>query len=250
MLTKSRTDPRCRSFGPDMNSPDLRGNDPAPAAPAARHVVVLGHPSPGSFNHAIAERYCATIRECGQEVVLRDLYALDFDPRLHADRRPGQPGNRLAGDIAREIGMLREAQAITLVYPLWFGMPPAIIKGYVDRVLGAALTPRDIAQHVPDSVLDGRRFSTLSTSATTRPWLEAQGQWQALHQAFDLYLVAVFGMRDGGHRHFDAIVDDLAEDYASEILLAVEAAARTACSEIGAERHAAAVATIMDESAG
>jgi NAD(P)H dehydrogenase (quinone) len=218
-----------------MNNPALRGSDPAAMSHPARHVVVLGHPSLGSFNHAVAERYCATIRECGQQVVLRDLYALDFDPRLHADKRPGQPSNRLSGDVAREIGMLREADAITLVYPLWFGMPPAIIKGYVDRVLGAALTPRDITEEIPDSVLHGKRFATLSTSATTRPWLEEHGQWQALHQAFDLYLVSVFGMRDGGHRHFGAIVDGLAAERAGEILRAVEEEARKACGTVAAD---------------
>ncbi|MEP7004628.1 MAG: NAD(P)H-dependent oxidoreductase [Sphingomonas bacterium] len=211
-----------------------------------RHVVVLGHPSPGSFNHAIAERYCATIRACDQEVVLRDLYALDFDPRLHADKRPGQPTNRLSGDIAREIGMLREADAITLVYPLWFGMPPAIVIGYVDRVLGAALTPHDIEEQIPDAILHGKRFATLSTSATGRAWLEAQGQWQAVHQAFDLYLVSIFGMRDGGHTHFGSVVDELPEDYGQEILLGVEAAARKACEDVVAVRGGGAEALMVE----
>jgi NAD(P)H dehydrogenase (quinone) len=223
-----------------MNSPEMRGSDPAAMSHPPRHVVVLGHPSPGSFNHAIAERYCATIRACGHQAVLRDLYALDFDPRLHADKRPGQPTNRLSGDIAREIGMLREGDAITFVYPLWFGMPPAMMKGYVDRVLGAALTPRDIMDHVPDSILHGKRFATLSTSGTSQSWLEAQGQWQALHQAFDLYLVSIFGMRDGGHTHFGAIGEDLAGDAARDIFLGVEAEARKACSEVTSARPDAA----------
>ncbi|MES2095969.1 MAG: NAD(P)H-dependent oxidoreductase [Pseudomonadota bacterium] len=203
-----------------------------------RHVVILGHPTPKSFNHAIAARYCQTVRECGQEAVLRDLYELDFDPRLHADKRPGLPTNRLTGDIANELSLLRAAQAITFVYPLWFGMPPAIIKGYVDRVLGAATTPRQIKHDVPDSILHGKTFSTLSTSATTRAWLEEQGQWVSLHQAFDLYLTSIFGMIDGGHTHFGAIVEDLDPHYAQETLKNVEQQARRICSTIAAARHA------------
>lgn len=211
------------------------------STPPLRHVVVLGHPDPHSFNHAIAARYCAAVRACGQEAVVRDLYALDFDPRLHADHRPGRATNALSADVARELGLLRGAAVILFVYPLWFGMPPAMIKGYVDRVLGGALTPNDIKNHVPDAILRGTRFATFSTSATTRAWLEEQGQWRALRQAFDVYLLSIFGMRDGGHVHFDAIVDPLDPHYAGETLLAVETQARALCSKALAERHAAAV---------
>ncbi|MET3827060.1 NAD(P)H dehydrogenase (quinone) [Sphingomonas sp. PvP055] len=207
-------------------------------AQSLRHVVVLGHPSPDSFNHAIAERYCETVRACGQEVVLRDLYALDFDPRLRAEHRPGSVSNHLSSDVSRELGLLREADVVVFVYPLWFGMPPAIIKGYVDRVLGAALTPDAIVHNVPDAVLNGRTFATFSTSATTRAWLEEQGQWQSLHQAFDRYLLSIFAMADGGHTHFEAVVENLNPQYAREMLETVEHNARKLCSTLAAARHA------------
>lgn len=211
-----------------------------------RHVVVLGHPSDDSFNHAIAERYCSAVRACGQEADLRDLYALDFDPRLQAGHRPGTLGNRLSGDVSRELGLLRQADVVVFVYPLWFGMPPAIIKGYVDRVLGAALTPDSIAHNIPDAVLDGRTFATLSTSATTRAWLEEQGQWQSLHQAFDRYLLSIFGMADGGHTHFEAVVEDLKPQYARELLETVEQTARKLCSTLSAARHATSAQRAME----
>ena len=203
-----------------------------------RHVVVLGHPDPHSFNHAIAARYCEAVRACGQEAVVRDLYALDFDPRLHAGNRPGHATSHLAADVSRELGLLRDADVILFVYPLWFGMPPAIIKGYVDRVLGAALTPDSIVRNIPDAVLDGRTFATFSTSATTRAWLEEQGQWVALQHAFDRYLLSIFGMQDGGHTHFEAVVEHLDPQYAREMLDRVEQSARKLCSTLSAARHA------------
>jgi NAD(P)H dehydrogenase (quinone) len=203
-----------------------------------RHVVILGHPAQNSFNHAIADHYCTAVRACGQEAVVRDLYALDFDPRLRAAHRPGTPGHHLSADVSRELGFLREADVVVFVYPLWFGMPPAIIKGYVDRVLGAALTPGSIVRNVPDAVLDGRTFATFSTSATTRAWLEQQGQWVSLQQAFDRYLLSIFGMQDGGHTHFEAVVEDLDPQYAREMLQTVEQSARRVCSTLSAARHA------------
>jgi NAD(P)H dehydrogenase (quinone) len=205
-----------------------------------RHVVILGHPAPDSFNHAIAARYRAAVRDAGQEVVVRDLYALEFDPRLRAANRPGLASNSLTGDVAAELGYLREAEAVVLVYPLWFGMPPAIIKGYVDRVLGAALTPADIVHDIDDAILRGKRFATFSTSGASRDWLEAKGQWQALRQAFDVYLLSIFGMQDGGHTHFDSIEHDLDPAEAERILQRVEEQARETCAALSSARPAAA----------
>jgi NAD(P)H dehydrogenase (quinone) len=208
------------------------------SATTPHHVVVLGHPAPGSFNHAIAERYCETVRACDQYANLRDLYELGFDPRLYADHRPGRDTNTTSGDVAGEMGSLRNADAIVFVYPIWFGMPPAMIKGYVDRVLGHALTPKDITKHLPDCFLEGRHFATISTSATTLPWLDQQGQLESLKTTFDHYLLQVFGMIDAGHTHFAGIVEGLAKAEGEEILAAVEAKAREICAAIEARRTA------------
>jgi len=213
--------------------PDVRNTASSP-----HHVVVLGHPAPGSFNHAIAERYCATVQECGQNAKLRDLYELGFDPRLYADHIPGQPTNTISGDVAGELGLLREADAIVFVYPIWFGMPPAMIKGYVDRVLGHALTSKDITQHNPDHLLEGRHFATISTSATAMPWLEQQGQLASLKVTFDHYLLQIFGMVDAGHTHVADVVEGIAQARAEEILVAVEVKARELCAAIEARRVA------------
>ncbi len=146
----------------------------------ARHVVVIGHPVPGSFNQAIADRYCQSVRAAG---------AGGTDPRpLRAGFRPPPAGQSISedhmamsADVARELGILREADAIVFVYPIWFGMPPAIIKGYVDRVMRAGMTPAAISHDIRDSILAGKRFGTFSTSATSSVWLdehEADGSGQ------------------------------------------------------------------------
>ena len=209
----------------------------AAASPPIRHIVVLGHPDPQSFNHEVVERYCNTVREIGHECVVRDLYALDFDPRLRSDRRPGH-ATGMSADVAREIGLLRDADVLIFVYPIWFGMPPAIIKGYVDRVLGVALTPSDIRDENPDSVLAGKWFGTFSSSATTRIWLDEHGQMESIRQAFDRYLMGIFGLRDAGHVHFGAIVEGMNARFVRESLYEVEEQARKMCSAAAAARHA------------
>ena len=95
--------------------------------------VILAHPDPRSLNHAIAGAAVASLRSSGHQVFFHDLYAEGFDPIL-----PGEEIGRYAAlppEIAlhcREIGW---AEGIIIVHPNWWGQPPAILKGWVDRVL-------------------------------------------------------------------------------------------------------------------
>jgi len=204
-----------------------------------RHVVVLGHPAATSFNRLVAETYCETVRACGQEAELRDLYALGFDPLLKAEERPGSPDFALAADVEAEVALIADSAIVTMIYPIWFGMPPAIIKGYVDRVLGAGFLARDIKAGTPNSLLHGKRLMLFSSSASTLPWLEQQGQWLSLHHAFETYLTTIFGMVRGEHVHFDAVVDGLDIAFVDQNLEYVRERTRVVCAAMLAERHAA-----------
>jgi len=205
--------------------------------PVPRHAVILCHPDPNSFNRGIADTYAAAVRGHGQQVLIRDLYAMNFDPVLKAYERPTIADFRLSADVERELLLLRGCDVFVLVYPIWFGMPPAIIKGYVDRVLGAGFAAANLKTGTPSALLHGKRLIIFSSSASTRPWLEEQGQWQGLRQAFDLYLQTVFGFREVEHIHFDAVVEDGKAHYVDECLASVEDAARKLCATLLHERR-------------
>ena len=83
-----------------------------------------------------------------------------------------------------------------------------------------------------------KHFLTLSTSATTLPWLHERGQWESLRQAFDRYLETLFGFHNAEHVHLDAVVENARPDYLRELLARVEQGATYRCSEIARERHA------------
>lgn len=204
-----------------------------------RHLVVLAHPAPESFNKSIATEYCDAVADCGQTAILRDLYAVDFDPRLRANERPGIAGFETSPAIEDELSLVRDCSVIVMVYPLWFGMPPAMIKGYIDRVMGAGFEARDIERGKTSPLLDGKHFLILSSSASTRPWLEERGQWVALHQAFETYLSTIFGFASTDHLHFDAIVPGCDGDYVGENLYDARLKAREICATVLSERHAA-----------
>ena len=117
-----------------------------------RTLIVVAHPLAESFTHAAALRVKATLQRRGFTVDLIDLYADDFDPRLTAAERRAylEPPHDLSA-VLSYAALLRQAQKLVFVFPQWWFGPPAIMKGFFDRVIapgvafehrpGGGLTP-------------------------------------------------------------------------------------------------------------
>ena len=204
---------------------------------AARHAVILCHPDPDSFNHAVAQAYCDAVRECGQEAVLRDLYAMRFDPVLRAEERPTVPGFQPSPDVIEERAILADSDVFVLIYPIWFGTPPAMLKGYVERVLGAGVDPKSIQLRQRQSLLSGKRLVSFSTSAATGAWLNEQGEFLSLRYVFDRYLAHAFSMRSDEHVHFAPIVPGMRKRFIDEHLFTVGENARRLCGALLVEHR-------------
>lgn len=206
-------------------------------AECIRHVVILAHPSRHSFNAAVAAAYCETVRECGQTVILRDLYAMGFDPLLKEGERPREGGVALSEDVRTELAMIRNADIYVLVYPIWFAMPPAMLKGYLDRVLGAAVMARQIQDHSADGVLTGRRLLSITTSGSSEVWLHEQGQIGSLRNLTTRYLRNAFEMTSCAQLHLGGISEDMTERVAATHLSEVREQAKQICATLAADRY-------------
>lgn len=99
-----------------------------------KHLIVYAHPHPESLNHSILETTVNALKKHGHEVVVRDLYALDFQPVLKPEDTAAMKVGETPDDIKTEQDHIAEADAITFIYPIWWTGLPAILKGYVDRV--------------------------------------------------------------------------------------------------------------------
>jgi NAD(P)H dehydrogenase (quinone) len=207
-----------------------------------RHVVILAHPDPTSFNAAVAQAYCEAVRECGQEAILRDLYALNFDPILRNDERPDRHGCEIAADVQAEVAAIKDCDVIAFIYPIWFGLPPAIMKGYVDRVIGAGVTPRQVRDRTGAGPLTANHMISITTSGARNAWLEEQGQTESLRELSSRYLVRAFSMKSAHYLHFGSIVEGLAKRFADEHLCDVREKARTVCATVASERYRASAA--------
>lgn len=130
--------------------------------------VILGHPSPGSFNHAIAAVAVQTLESCGHSAVFHDLNREGFDPVLPCDEIPkGAPVDPAVQHHCDEIA---RADGIVIVHPNWWGQPPAILKGWIDRVIRPGIAyeflPGDRGEGVPVGLLKARTAVVFNTSNT------------------------------------------------------------------------------------
>ena len=208
---------------------------------AVGHLLILGHPAPGSFNHAVAARYAEVCRSNYQTVEIRDLYAMRFDPLLKDIERPQRRPGVSSPDVRHEIGLIEQSAVITFVYPLWFGTPPAIIKGYMDRVFGAAFLLSDLKGERRFGSFAGKPLCLFTSSASTGPWLDEHGIMTSLQQSFGHYLASVFGFSNIHYFHAGSVVDDIGAALAEQHLFDVGEKTRLICAEAAAARHHAEI---------
>lgn len=198
---------------------------------APLHVVVLCHPDDDSFNASVAKAYCAAVHELGHRVIIRNLYGMGFEPVLKGAERPGA-NYRQFRDVTDELEIISDAAVFVLVYPIWFGTPPAMLKGYVERVLGTGVTPKAVQAQSARGVLAGKRMISFTTSASSELWLDEQGQVNGLKSCFDHYIERAFAMRPSRHVHFGHIVQGMDPHFAEQHLAEVRAQARTIAGEL------------------
>lgn len=130
--------------------------------------VILAHPSNQSFNHAIATAAVTTLQTNGHAVTFHDLYAEQFDPILLSEEIPA--GIQLPSDIEKHCDELRHAEGVIVVHPNWWGQPPAILKGWIDRVVRPGIAYKflegDKGEGVPVGLLKAKAAIVFNTANT------------------------------------------------------------------------------------
>jgi putative NADPH-quinone reductase len=121
--------------------------------------IILGHPTPGSFNHAIAQAAAASLKAQGHEVIFHDLYQEHFDPLMATEEIPR--GAKMPPAVEQHAAELDAAEGLVIVHPNWWCQPPAILKGWVDRVL----RPGRAYNFVPDGKGGGKAVGLLKIRA-------------------------------------------------------------------------------------
>lgn len=139
-------------------------------------LVVLAHPNTDSFNHAVAQRAVETLTNDGHEVQLLDLYALGWKAAMSTDERTAYHTDNPVLDplVASHVALLRQADALVFVYPTWWSSMPAILKGWLERVMvpGVAFV-FDEAGKVQSALTHIQRIVGISTYGSPRRYVRA-----------------------------------------------------------------------------
>jgi putative NADPH-quinone reductase len=130
--------------------------------------VILAHPDRRSFNHAIAQTVCSTLERGGHKVRFHDLYAEGFDPLLSAAEL--NPNGQMPAELAGYCEELQCSDGLVIVHPNWWGQPPAMMKGWIDRVLRQGVAYEfqagDSGEGVPVGLLRAKTAIVFNTSNT------------------------------------------------------------------------------------
>lgn len=103
-------------------------------------MIVVGHPQHNTFCEALGKTYRDAAQAAGHEVSLFVLADMTFDPILHDGNRKTQ---QLEPDLQAAYTALARCDHLVLVFPLWCGDMPALLKGFIERILQPDLIARE-----------------------------------------------------------------------------------------------------------
>ncbi len=165
-------------------------------------LVVLGHQNPKSYNQAIVQTAIDEMKQLGHEVIFHDLYAEGFDPILTQEEldseKPTDPV------VLQHIDETLSADGIMIVHPNWWGQPPAILKGWVDRVLRQGMVYR-FTPEGPVGELAGKAALVITTSNTPRE-VEVGVYGDPLENLWKNVTFALVGLTNFLRRNFESII--------------------------------------------
>jgi len=114
-------------------------------------LIVHAHPEPQSFTAALRDQAVSTLQAQGHEMQVSDLYAMEWNPVASAsdftsrenpdylvyalEQRLGVKSQSIAADIRGELDKLLWADLLILNFPIFWFSAPAMLKGWIDRVL-------------------------------------------------------------------------------------------------------------------
>ena len=169
-----------------------------------KHLIIYSHPNPKSFNHAILETYEAALKEAGHEVRVRDLYAESYDPVLKGEELAIMAEGKIPESMKEEQVHVAWADVLTFVYPLWWAGPPAIAKGYMDRVFSAGFA----YTFGPDGLvrlLSDKQVATIVTIGDTMENYGEKGFFKAMDLLMDEITFDFSGIRPIWHKYFGSV---------------------------------------------
>jgi NAD(P)H dehydrogenase (quinone) len=176
-----------------------------------KSLLIYSHPNPKSFCHAILDNVKETLEGKKHDLVVRDLYSIGFDPILKASDFIARLSGKTPADIKVEQDYIMWSDIMIVIYPIWWAGLPAMIKGYIDRVVsyGFAYSRDDDGNVV--KLLTGKKVIIFNTQGAPEDRYEKSGMFEAMKKTSDVAIYEFCGIEVLAHQFFGAVttVDDV-----------------------------------------
>jgi NAD(P)H dehydrogenase (quinone) len=190
-----------------------------------KNLIIYAHPNSGSLNHFFKQTILETLQESGEEIEVRDLYEINFNPVLSLNDMNGQRMGKVAPEIHTEQDFITWADRIIFVYPIWWTGMPAIMKGYIDRVFSYGFAYR-YDNGVQKGLLTGKKTIIVNSHGKSNAEYEASGMDKALALTSDTGIFTYCGLDIQAHYYFDKAdraSDENIEEWKNQIQIAFSA---------------------------
>lgn len=98
-------------------------------------LIVTAHPQQDSFTQALAHSFARGVEASGHMAETANLYEEGFNPIVSVQEMQGWQQGKISPDIRAEQERIRSCDGLVLSYPVWWSTPPAILTGWLQRVL-------------------------------------------------------------------------------------------------------------------
>lgn len=182
-------------------------------------LVVFSHPNSNSFGKSIVDTIVKSAEAKGDNVKVRDLYSIKFDPVLKlSDFKALNNGNTPA-DIKEEQKHIKWSDLIIFVYPVWWTGLPSMLKGYVDKVFSSGFAYKYVDGN-PVGLLKEKKGLLICTTGTPNHIYEENGMHNSMKQTTDVGIFNFCGIQVIDHMFFGAVPyvsDETRKNYLKEV---------------------------------
>ncbi|WP_232699242.1 NAD(P)H-dependent oxidoreductase [Brevibacillus daliensis] len=187
-------------------------------------IVLFAHPGKESFCHSILHEVTNQFDQEGISYEVRDLYQEQFSPVFSASDMNGIETDQIPDEIKNEQVSIRNANLLVMIYPVWWWSQPAILKGYIDRVMTNQFAFR-YESTGPIGLLTDKQAIVFTTTRESAKEMEQSGFDTVMEKQVVDGILHFCGIKPVVYRNF-AEIANTSEEQRKEYLAQVHQAIR------------------------
>lgn len=190
------------------------------------HLIVVAHPLIDSITMKLARAFALELEHLGHRQRTSDLYRMGFNPVMSADElEPVSNTQPAPGEVVLAQASVAAADAMTVIYPLWWATMPAIMKGYIDRVFSRGFA-YEATNGESRGLLGGKACVLITLSGSPMSLLRESGQWHAIDVLQDAHVFRSSGLELLEHVHIESVETPMPPESIAASIERVRACAR------------------------